>query len=307
MDTVSVLVLGGNGFIGRHAVASLRRSGHRVIVGSRHAGALGQSVREVKMQRLLRAEDWLALIADVDVVLNCVGILRERPSERYDVIHHRAPAALAGACAATGKRLIHVSALGLSSQARSRFIRSKRDGERAIHAAAPDCVIVRPSLLDGDGGFGARWLRRLASAPVHMVPAGARGRVAALSVRDLGVALARLCGHDDGGARALEFGGPVAMTMREYLAVLRAPHLRAAPCIEIPHWLARLASHLCDLLHWSPYSFGHFELMCADNLPAVNALPAVLGRAPLSVGTGAPRPGAEPEASALGPSSAALR
>jgi uncharacterized protein YbjT (DUF2867 family) len=299
MDALNVLVLGGNGFVGRHAVAALGACGHRVIIGSRYttlrdqssarAGRPAPAVRQVKLHRLLSAQDWLPLLADVDVVLNCVGILRERPGERYDAVHHRAPAALASACSQIGKRLIHVSALGLSPQARSGFIRSKLDGERALRAAAPDCVIVRPSLLDGDGGFGARWLRALARSPVHPLPAGAvaRARMAPLSVRDLGEALARLCDRDCGGPRTLEFGGPASLGMREYLAALRAPHRGRAWCVEVPHWLARLASHLCDLLHWSPYSFGHLELMSADNLPAINALPTILGRAPAAVGSSA--------------------
>ena len=317
MSARNVLVLGGNGFVGRHAVAALIANGHRVVVGSRRAGdhrtaqstllttrsasiatcMSAPAVREIKLHQLLTTDAWLPLIADVDVVLNSVGILRERPGERYAAVHHRAPAALASACARSGKRLIHVSALGLSPHAHSGFIRSKLDGEAALRAALPDCLIVRPSLLDGDGGFGARWLRALARCPLHAVQAGASGRIAALSVRDLGEALAKLCAHDHGGPRIVELGGPASLTMREYLSALRPPHLGRAPCIEVPDWLARAASHLCDLLHWSPLSFGHLELMSKDNLPQSNALPTILGRAPIAVGARAP--GEAPDAATV--------
>ncbi|MCE2946625.1 MAG: NAD-dependent epimerase/dehydratase family protein [bacterium] len=295
-SVLNVLVLGGNGFIGRHAVAALRGVGHRVIVGSRTTGSNRQGtpldvnpaleMRQVRLHQLLEAEDWMPLIRDVDVVLNCVGILRERPGESYDTVHHRGPAALARACARSDKRLLHVSALGLSSQARSRFIRSKLQGEQALRDAAPDCVIVRPSLLDGDGGFGAGWLRALARFPVHVVPGGpgAHARMAPLSARDLGEALARLCVRSHGSPTTLDFGGPASLSMREYLSVLRPARLGQAWCLVVPRWLARIGSHVCDLFHWSPYSFGHFELMSKDNLPKVNALPAVLGRAPVAIG-----------------------
>ena len=59
----------------------------------------------------------------------------------------------------------------------------------------------------------------------------------------------------------------------------------------MPAPLARLASHVCDLLHFSPFSFGHLELMRRDNLPRTNLLSALIGRAPAPVGRAyAPKP-----------------
>jgi NADH dehydrogenase len=73
--------------------------------------------------------------------------------------------------------------------------------------------------------------------------------------------------------------------MAEYLAALRAVDSeRPALRLPVPALLARLGSHLCDLLHFSPYSYGHLELMRRDNLPRVNLLSALIGRAPAPVG-----------------------
>src|SRR5262249_44851994 len=149
--------------------------------------------------------------------------LRERGSETYDRVHHMAPAALALACERRGLRLVHVSALGLRPAARSGFLRTKLAGERRIIETCADYSIVRPSLLDGEGGYGARWLRWFARWPVHFVPMDARGRTAALDVRDLGDAIAVLCemrGRKD--LREVELGGRMARTMAEYLGALRA-------------------------------------------------------------------------------------
>jgi uncharacterized protein YbjT (DUF2867 family) len=214
-----------------------------------------------------------------------VGILRERWAQTYARVHCEAPAALAAACAARGVRLIHVSALGLSADARSRFIRSKWAGERAIRAANAQAVIVRPSLLDGEGGFGARWIRRVAQWPVQPLPGAARGQIAALQVSELGEVIAALVAAPLAHCpREVELGGPEAMPMGELLLRLRAPG-RAAPLqIALPGWLARLGSHVCDLLHFSPFSFGHLELMGRANVPAVNAAAHWLGRAPAPVG-----------------------
>jgi hypothetical protein len=70
----------------------------------------------------------------MDVVINCVGILRQRFGESYEAIHHLMPAALAQACAQSSVRLIHTSALGLHEGAKSRFLSSKLRGAESGHA-----------------------------------------------------------------------------------------------------------------------------------------------------------------------------
>lgn len=292
---MTILVLGGAGFIGRHVVAALLARGETVTIGTRHprrarrrlpALAASCELREAHLEKLAAPADWYALLEGVGLVVNAVGILRERGPETYDSVHHLAPAALAKICARLGLRLIHVSALGLHDGARSRFITSKRAGERAIVASGADYTIVRPSLLDGEGGFGARWLRWVASWPVHFVPADADGRIAALDVGDLGEAIATLCvPHAKGVWREVELGGSAVWTIGEYLAALRrARGGDPVPSIEVPAWLALCASHVCDAVHFSPFSLGHLELMRRDNVPRENLLPVLLGRAPTRVG-----------------------
>jgi NADH dehydrogenase len=289
---VRILVLGGSGFIGRHVVRALRQRGHEVLIGTRRPRAPHPCPsREAHFERLGEPRAWGALLSGVDAAVNAVGILRERRGETYERVHCLAPGALARACAGRRIRLVHVSALGLHAAARSRFITSKLAGERAVAASGAQHCIVRPSLLDGEGGFGARWLRALSGWPVHLVPADAAGRIAALDVRDLGEAIANLCEMQALPSEA-ELGGTIAYTMAEYLDALRAARGRApAIPVPIPGWLARAASHLFDLLHFSPFSFGHWELMRRDNAPHPNALPTLLGRAPAPVGAARSLPG----------------
>lgn len=291
-----VLVLGGAGFIGRHVVAALCQRRCRIVVSSRHpmridgrlpAGAVRCPRRTARFERLQQPVDWDALLDGIDVVINCVGILRQRGRETYGRVHHGAPAALARACAARAVRLVHVSALALHDQARSGFLRSKLAGERAIQDSGADWRIVRPSLLDGPGGYGARWLRRLASLPVHAFPADASGRIAALHVDDLGEAIATVALARDlrpGESREFEFGGDVARPLRDYLASLRGHDRPPAWQVALPGLVARALAHACDALHVSPFSFGHWELLRLDNVPARNRLAEVLGRPPRPVG-----------------------
>ena len=282
-----VLVLGGTGFIGRHVVAALHAAGAQVLIGSRepvrHEPDFPYAkFRQTRFENLHDHDAWTPLINGVDVVINCVGILRQRPNESYDGVHHRAPAALAIACARENIRLIHTSALGLHDGAASRFLSSKLFGERAVKASACEYSIVRPSLLDGEGGFGAAWLRGLSRSPVHFIPRAARGKIAAMTAVDLGQAIAVLAKLPSlENHREVELGGTYSFEYAEYLRRLRANYVTSnALQIPLPNWLARIGAHVCDVLHFSPFSFGHWLLLQRDNVPSPNRLPELLGRMP---------------------------
>jgi uncharacterized protein YbjT (DUF2867 family) len=260
----AVLVLGGRGFIGRAVAAALLSQGAAVTVGSRFASNCTLRIRLHEPRSLA---EWQALIAEQQVVINCVGILRQRFGETYEQVHHLSPAVLAAACRASGVRYLHVSALGLHASASSRFITSKLRGEAAITAVGGESCLVRPSLLQGEGGFGAYWLQRVANWPVHCVPADAQGRIAPIAVSRLGELMAQAALADKMPA-TLEVGGPVVANITAYLAQLREPGKRPARVLPVPAILVRLVAHVCDLLHLTPLSWGHVELMRRDNLPA---------------------------------------
>jgi uncharacterized protein YbjT (DUF2867 family) len=226
---MNVLVLGGKGFIGRYVVRALTAKGCDVSVGTRYAKAANEHA--LVLHRLIRTEHWSEVVARFDVIVNCAGILRERWGENYADVYHRAPAAIATACATLGKRFIHITALGLHARASSGFLTAKLAGEVAISSAGGATCIVRPSLLDGPDGFGSRWL-----------------------------------------------GG--------YLTALRTQPAAAIP-LSLPAWMVRVAAHALDVLHLTPLSWGHVELMQRDNAPRsedVQALRHWLGRAPKAVG-----------------------
>ncbi|HUK04667.1 MAG TPA: NAD-dependent epimerase/dehydratase family protein, partial [Burkholderiales bacterium] len=91
-----VLVLGGAGFVGRHVSAALLERGHEVIVGTRHPRRALRRLRgrvrdcerrEAHLDWLTTPSNWTPLLRDVEVVVNAVGILRERGFETYARVH----------------------------------------------------------------------------------------------------------------------------------------------------------------------------------------------------------------------------
>jgi uncharacterized protein YbjT (DUF2867 family) len=290
--SLRILLLGASGFIGSYVQQQLLSEGMQVIAACRELNPNLPSKpqlqwRALHLQSMLQAEDWQPQLKEIDVVINCVGILRQRIGERYEDLHHHMPAALAQSCARSGVRLIHTSALGLHEGAKSRFLSSKLRGEQALAASGADYCIVRPSLIDGLGGFGASWLRMLASWPVHFVPVGATGRIAAVQASDLGLAFAALAKLPSlADFRQANLGGTRHFAYAEYLQLLRGVEsANAKPALQIPlpNWVSRIGSHFCDLFRFSPFSYGHWILLQRDNLPLPNALPKLLGREPQAI------------------------
>ncbi|PPC86065.1 MAG: hypothetical protein CTY37_06760 [Methylotenera sp.] len=247
-----VLVLGGNGFIGSNIVNSLNKMGAEVFVGGRNL-ANKSSVITVRMENMGKVDNWIPLLNDFDTVINTVGILRERKGESYNDIHDKAPASLAIACARLDIRLIHISAIGLSAEAKSGFIRSKYLGEQAIVKSGANAVIVRASLLDGQGGYGAKWFRRVAGWPIQFVMKS-EGLIAPLQVIDLADAVANLVVNKIKTPNIIELGGVETMSIPDYLQLLRLRMGKGrAIQIGVLKSLVRFASHIFDLFALTPY------------------------------------------------------
>ncbi len=276
-----VLVLGGYGFIGRHIVEALEVLGAKVLIGTRKR-PISPHERQVSLHRLIQYPARHAeLLNNVDVVINAVGILRQRWRENYDDVHHRAISELAHACAKKRVRIIHVSAIGLNNQVRSRFLKSKLDGEHALVNSKADWFLVRPSLVDGAGGFGARWFERVSKWPIYFIPRNARGLMSPIRAQDLGCAVAKIAMLTDEprpeASRIFQLGGEQVLSLVDYLNDLRQRQangslIKPARVIKVPSLLARLLSHVCDLLHITPFSFGHYELLKFDNVAHPNRL-----------------------------------
>src|SRR5882672_2563686 len=136
MSTPLVTVFGGTGFVGRHTVRALAKSGCRIRIAVRHPnkgfflrpmGAVGQ-IALVKCN-VREADEVAAAVQGADAVINLTGVLFSRGEQSFEALHVEAAENIAKAAAAAGARtLVHVSAIGADKDGLSKYAASKGEG-----------------------------------------------------------------------------------------------------------------------------------------------------------------------------------
>ncbi|MYM97157.1 NAD(P)H-binding protein [Duganella vulcania] len=283
---MKALVLGATGLVGSHALQALRAAGCTTAGASRHRpqDEHPDGWIEIDFARMTSEDDWLPLLAGVDAVVNCVGILREEQAGDFDLLHHAAPVALFGACERLGvRRVVQLSALGSRSDAVTAYWRSKGEADADLLARTLSATIVRPSLVYGEEGASSVLFRALATLPVLMLPMAHKAKVQPIHVDDLAALIARLAMAGDDTPRELAAVGPRATTLAGYLGALRGG-MQAAPSLvlDVPMPLARMAARVAAWMPSSaltPESLRMLE-QSADGGNTANAAPvaAMLGR-----------------------------
>ena len=269
--SMKVLLTGQSGFIGSRLRDELLSRGHEVApsrIDFRMAG---------------HADFWVPHLVGVDVVINAAGIFRERRQNDFDLINLAAPCALFRACAkAKVGLIIQFSALGADEGARSRFHLGKRAADECLRSVPVPSFSLQPSLVYGPGGASAHLLNLLASLPLIPLPGGGLQRVQPIHVDDVVSAVVALVEAPAvRSATTIALVGPTAVTVRDYLAVLRQGlGLAQARFIRIPMSMVRLVARAAARLSSAPLDPEAVEMLNRGNVADVTLTRDALGRSP---------------------------
>ena len=274
IDTL-VTVFGGSGFLGRHVIRALARRDYRIRVGVRrpdlagHLQPLGKVGQIHAVQANVRYPDSVRAAArGAGVIVNLVGILAESGAQTFDAVQAKGAEAIAQAAAATGARLVHVSAIGADAHSASRYARAKAEGEAAVLAASPSATIFRPSVVFGpEDHFTNRFAGLARLSPVLPLIGGGHTKLQPVYAGDVADAVADAV---DGKTRAggvYELGGPEIMTLREIIEIILRITERGNLLAPLPFGLAKFKA---AFLQFAPGDFrltpDQVELLKTDNV-----------------------------------------
>lgn len=266
-----IAVIGGSGFIGSHLVNALVEAGKNVRIATRrrynarHLTLLPIDVIETDVFDPVKLASF---VENADAVINLVGTLHGSRGTPYGPefakAHVELPTKIVAACEGKGvRRLVHVSAIGADPAGPSMYLRSKGDGERAVHSAAELATTVfRPSVVFGpEDTFLNRFafLQKLFPViPLAMPDA----KFQPVFVGDVAKAIVNVLDLDASVGRTYELGGPTVYTLEQLVRYCGEVIGRHARIVRLPDALARLQA--------LSFEFGPGEpLISRDNLDSM--------------------------------------
>jgi len=277
----NILVLGGTGFVGRAVCERLvERSGGadgRIVVPTRRLQH-GQAVRSLPTLDLVPANvhddaQLARLVARSDAVINLVAILHGSAAD-FGRVHVELPQRLVRACAAAGlRRIVHVSALGVGTDAPSNYLRSKAAGEAVLMGSGLDVTLLRPSVIFGTEDRFLNLFAKLQSLAPVMPLAGSQARFQPVWVEDVASAVVACLDRPETIGKVYECAGPTAYTLSELVRLAGRWSGHERPQIPLPEFAGRLQAMLMEWLPGEP-------LMSRDNVDSMRVPNIASGRLP---------------------------
>ena len=219
MKLDQVLVLGGSGFLGRHLVAALAAQGIKITLPTRRRERAKHLIVlptvDVVQTDIMAPGVLEALTRGKQAVINLVGVLHSPAG--FERPHVELPQAIVAACRANGvKRFVHISALGVSPDAPSEYLRSKAMGEQAVLAASDlDVTVFRPSVVFGPEDSFLNTFATLARFFLVLPVGCPNARFQPVYVGDVAHAILRALDDPETRGKAYELCGPRQYTLKE--------------------------------------------------------------------------------------------
>ena len=277
-----ILLIGGNGFVGRVIAAQLQIAGYSVLIPSSHPAA-GRELRmlpkvyveEADVHEFDDLQNLCAHIQPHGAVINLVGVLHDKPATPYGKVfkaaHVDLPKNIITAMQLHGlKRYLHMSALGADSRGPSMYQRSKGDGEVAVKASNLDWTIFRPSVIFGAQDQFINLFSKLTKLFPAMPLANHQAKFQPVSVDDVASAFVKSLSLPQTIHQSYDLVGPTVYTMKEIVEFAARKAKTSCAIIPVPAFVGYLQALAFEFLPGP-------TLMSRDNIASMqlpNTLPA---------------------------------
>jgi NADH dehydrogenase len=281
MTVRKVCVLGGTGFVGRHLCCELSRRKLQIRVLTRHRERRRDLIvipnLELVEANVHSVADLSVQMKGCDAVVNLIGILNEHhgPGQDFASAHSELPAKVAEACRYNRiDRLLHMSALGVSSTAPSKYLKYKAEGENAVHQWTDqglNATSFRPSVIFGtDDDFFNRFASLLAMSPIVFPLACPNARMAPVYVEDVARTFADSLARKSTYGKRYDLCGPKVYTLRElveYTARVAGIKTRILPLGDL---LSRFQARVLEWVPGKPFTRDNYLSLQVDGVCETN-------------------------------------
>ncbi|CAK0760067.1 NADH dehydrogenase (ubiquinone) 1 alpha subcomplex subunit 9 [uncultured Gammaproteobacteria bacterium] len=276
-----ITVFGGSGFIGRHLVWRLARTGARIRIACRSPNraaflkTLGEVGQIVPFATDIADEASVArAVEGASTVVNLIGILFESTRWKFANVQAEAPGRIAAAARAAGAtRLVHISAIGADAKSPSEYARTKAAGEMAVLDAFPTATILRPSIVFGpEDNFFNQFATIACLSPVLPLFGGGQTRFQPVFVGDVADAIMACLNTPATQGKTYELGGPKVYSFRDLMKLTLSTIQRCRLLMPVPWPVASALARVMELLPAPMLTRDQVTLLRQDNVVAKGAL-----------------------------------
>lgn len=269
-----ILITGASGFIASQIVTDLLAAKHTVTCCVRNIAYTkrlfpGANAIACDFRRDTDPSIWLKRLKNVDIVINCVGILYHPNKKVIWATHYETPKALFAACVTAGiKRILQFSALGVETCSVD-YAASKKALDDYLLTLPIPTLILRPSLVYGRGSYGGTSLfRGLAGLPyVTPVPGLGDQSFQPIHIEELSQAILRFLTLPLDKNKIISVVGPEQIQLKDLLSKLRT-WLGFAPSLPmfVPLWLIKIGAFFGNLLPNSSLNKTAYKMLMQNNV-----------------------------------------
>jgi len=276
---MNVLVVGGTGFIGQNLCVELHDRGHDVTALSRDPGdaELPDGVDSVAGD--VTAYDSIeGAFEGQDVVVNLVALsplFKPSGGASHEAVHLGGTQNVVDAAEERDvDRLVQMSALGADPDGSTAYLRTKGQAEQVVRDAPMDWVIVRPSVVFGEGGEFVGFTKALTTPYVTGLPGGGKTRFQPIWVGDLAPMLADCAIDEDRAGEVYEIGGPEVLTLADVTHLAYRAEGKSVRVLPVPMALAKIGLTAAGPLPFVPMGPDQARSLRIDNTVVENDVAA---------------------------------
>ena len=277
-----IAVIGGSGFLGKSLLKLLLNESAEIILFTRKKN-YQKNLNKIFPDNNIECIQWNINnlntieenIKNVDSIINLCGILFENKSGDFFRVHTDIPAFLGKISSKNkNKTLIHVSALGVSTNSESKYSRSKAEGENQLLEHFPNGTILRPSLIYGKGdNFFGQFSDMTKISP--FLPVISRStKFQPVFVEDVAKAIIKLLKYKKYKNNIYELAGDTIYSFEELLKILLEIKNIKRLLVPLNPKLMMIPAFFLQNLPKPPFTVDQMKLLKTDNI-LKNGLPGL--------------------------------
>ncbi len=270
-----ISVFGGSGFLGSELIKSFERKEIQIRLFTRNkfnANHL-KAISSLDVIEITKKTNLKKVLVGSDIVIDLVGILHESKSKSFEDIHAKRLKKIASAASVAGvKRFIHVSALGASKNAPSKYLQSKAQGEHFVKQECVNCTwtILKPSIIFGPKDkFINLFYTMVKYLPIILL-ISPFAKFQPIYVNDVVEIIIKSINDKKTFNKSYELGGPDIYSFFEIIKLIAVSQKRKICILPLRNKISYIMVRIIECLPFKIITRDNLKSMSLDNTTKIN-------------------------------------